>query len=325
MMLFRVAFGIAVLFVLSLFLDWTFLANLSAWQYAGTGAVIIALVVSVLLEAERLRVLCQKRMSRGELMRILMIGYFVTNFTPSAFGGDGYKVYALGRRLGYSQATALVLLERALGFLVLTSVAALTMTWFGGSWVADVLGLLGRLELDTTWSASRAWLALVVLLLLAAALWRWGERVQRFLRRFVGTLVTLPVSAAVQFIGVTVCLHFVRSCLLCALLAIYGFSINVGQAWVAITAAALASLLPLSPGGLGIREAGMVAGLTLFGVDSPVALLAALVIRLANIVQAALGALLVTGRRGREANQGREQDEALSKDSVPRPVDEQGL
>ena len=88
-----------------------------------------------------------------------------------------------------------------------------------------------------------------------------------------------------------------RAVLLCLLVKIFGYDILVGEAWVVLTVAALASALPITPGALGVREAAVVAVLVPFGVDYHVALLAGLVMRLANVGAAALGAMLLPGGR----------------------------
>lgn len=293
----RLAFGLAVLLVLVLFLDWSFIAGLSAAQYALSALVILGLVLTTWFEAERVYVLCRPRLPRAAVMRMVLIAHFVTNFTPSGLGGDGYKIYALGRTFGLSGAAALVLLERAMGLLILLGVSFIAVVAYGEQWAQDVMQLRERIAWPVEGVAAHAWLIAGVVAAALAAIGVWRSRVLRFATDFLVTLRRLPLRALASFCAMTLCLHVARSALLCLQLQVFGYDLGLGEAWVVLTIAALASMLPVSPGGLGVREAATVAALAPFAVDYHVALLVSLVMRLANVCQAVLGAMLISGGR----------------------------
>lgn len=291
----RAAFGLAVLVVLALFLDWSFLAGLSARQYALSAGIVLVLVVCTWFEAARLHALCQDKVSRLEILRVIFIGYFVTNFTPSSLGGDGYKVYALGRTLGYSSATAFVLLERSMGLAVLLSVAALAVFAYGDQWASAVIDLVRDVDLPSVPAGSSLLLIGAVILLAVIVAWPWRARIFLFAQSFLLTLRNMPPSALLRFCFMTVFLHAIRAAMLCLQLSILGYDLAVPEAWVVLTIGAVASMLPVAPAGLGVREAATVVALAPFGVDYQAALFVALIMRLANVVQAVLGALLLPG------------------------------
>lgn len=293
----RTVFGLAVLVVLVLFLDWSFLAGLSAKQYTLSALVVIALVACTWFEAARLYALCQGGVDRMELFRVVLIAYFVTNFTPSSFGGDGYKVYALGRSLGYPSATALVLLERSMGLFILLAVAALAVLVHGDQWASHVVGMVRAADLPGLPGEFSLWALALLVVVFVAALWPWRVRLVRFAHSFWLTVSRLPLKSLMHFFVMTMCLHVIRAALLCMQLAVLNYDLNMPQAWVVLTIAAVASMVPVSPGGLGVREAAMVVALAPFNVDYQVALFVALVMRLANVGQAVLGALLLPGGR----------------------------
>lgn len=293
----RLAFGFAVLLVLVLFLDWSFIAGLSAAQYVLSALVIFGLVLTTWFEAERVYVLCRPRLPRTEITRMVLIAHFVTNFTPSGLGGDGYKVYALGRTFGFSGAAALVLLERAMGMLILLGVSFAAVMVYGDQWAEGVMQLREQIALPAGYDGTRVGLFAALAMAALVAAWFWRSRLLRFASDFLSTLRRLPRRALANFCAMTLCLHVARSALLCLQLKVFGYDLGLEEAWVVLTIAALASMLPISPGGLGVREAATVAALAPFAVDYHVALLVSLVMRLANVCQAVLGAVLISGGR----------------------------
>ena len=283
-------FGCAILLLLLSQVDLALVMALSLGQVAGIVLVIVAGMGLTLFEAARLQVLAQAGFTLWEVLQVVLIGYFVANFTPSSFGGDGFKMYAIGRRRGYSEALALIILERALGLAVLLAVS-LPIIVLGG-WVGEFIALAQAVDISALGRGEQIVLAAVALslTLLLLALRR---PVLRFCRRFLGALRSVTIPALCMSLLFALCLHIGRAALLCLVLLTLGQGqVDMGQAWVALAFATVASLLPLSPGGLGIREAAIVIMLQAFGVDASTAIIASLVFRLIIVCQAAVGAAL---------------------------------
>jgi glycosyltransferase 2 family protein len=65
------------------------------------------------------------------LLKCYLIGNFISLFLPSSFGGDVYRVYALGRyNKDYLQNTSSVLFDRLTGLFALTSLAVVSFALF---------------------------------------------------------------------------------------------------------------------------------------------------------------------------------------------------
>lgn len=292
----RLIFGAGVLALLLWHLDMDAVASLSILQIGGICVLLFAMVGATWFEAARLRALCANSMINAEMMRMVLISYFVTNFTPSSFGGDGYKVFALGKKHGYSGALALVLLERILGLAVLFAGAAVLVMIYGSTWIDKILLNESVALFRSDFLSLLIWLFLGAVFIFLALCVFFRRQIARFLVGFFSAWRKLSPAMLLKNLSYSFCLHLIRALLLCATLVVLGLSLDVSQAWLVLTVAAIASLLPLSPGGLGIREAAMVISLAPFGIDIPNAILVSLVFRLASIAQAAIGASLMTRR-----------------------------
>lgn len=65
------------------------------------------------------------------LLKCYLIGNFISLFLPSSFGGDVYRIYALGRyNKDYLQNTSSVLFDRLTGLFALTSIAVVSFALF---------------------------------------------------------------------------------------------------------------------------------------------------------------------------------------------------
>ena len=127
---------LALLWVLFRGFDWaafrSTLAQLSPVFYAGA---VSALTAGFLLYAWRWHAVLGGMglaVSYRDVVRQSLIGIFFGNLMPSAVGGDAAKVYYLGRRVGYVQVGASVLVDRFLGFLWL-SVLGAGLAWTVGA------------------------------------------------------------------------------------------------------------------------------------------------------------------------------------------------
>lgn len=80
--------------------------------------------------------------SFGEVVRQALIGMFFSNLMPTAVGGDAVKVYYLGRKAGYAEVGASVLIDRFLGFLWLAILGSAI------AWIVPADSALLRLNRD---------------------------------------------------------------------------------------------------------------------------------------------------------------------------------
>jgi uncharacterized membrane protein YbhN (UPF0104 family) len=182
-------------------------------------------------------------------------GCLWNNVLPSGYGGDAVKVAWLAPRSGMRTAAASVALDRALGFLALTAVAAISLP-------ASGYGLPAPL----TWTA--AGLGIVAL---AAATFapRQGARWWRQRRSSSSSSAVAGLGRAPYWrLAVVLSLIYVLVWSLATALLARALGVDLAPAAVptvvAVTGVAMA--LPVAIGGVGTREAGFVAALAPLGV-----------------------------------------------------------
>ncbi|MEO7134075.1 MAG: lysylphosphatidylglycerol synthase transmembrane domain-containing protein [Vicinamibacterales bacterium] len=72
------------------------------------------------------------RVPYADVVRQYLVGLFFSNLMPTAVGGDAAKVFYLGRRIGFIEAGASVLVDRFLGFFWLAMLGA-ALSWTSGA------------------------------------------------------------------------------------------------------------------------------------------------------------------------------------------------
>jgi glycosyltransferase 2 family protein len=192
------------------------------------------------------------------LLRCYFAGMFLNVFLPGALGGDVYRVYRVGRQTGDAEAAFVsVFLERftGLGALALLALLGLPVS-FGlmGSWDIQVLfvGCLAALAGAVLLIASRTllgraepWLRRLCLGGLVARLARIQELLRVFARHRRALLLSVGISLGLQVAIVTY--HYLVARQL-------HIDISFLEMLVFIPIVAVITLLPISLGGLGVKE-----------------------------------------------------------------------
>jgi uncharacterized protein (TIRG00374 family) len=192
------------------------------------------------------------------LLRSYFAGMFLNVFLPGALGGDVYRIYRLGRQTGDAEASLVsVFLERFTGLGALTLLALLGLpVSFGllGSWdiqllfmaclavlVAGVLLMANR----TLFSLAEPWLCRLCLSGLVARLARIQDLLRVFTRRRWALFQSVGISLGLQLAIVTY--HYLIARQL-------HIAISFLEMLVFIPIVAVITLLPVSLGGLGVKE-----------------------------------------------------------------------
>ncbi len=280
--------------------DWARFAEvvqqMPAWFYAGSLAV---LTIGQVLYAYRWRVVLTGMgvdVPFGEMLRQFFVGIFFSNLMPTSVGGDAAKVYYLGQRSGFVQVTASVILDRLLGFVWLALIGA-ALAWIVGG-EAQVLVLNRRLltlfAVGFVSALLVAWLVPVerVLPRLVPARWSsWTPRVSEFVilvRQGVCRPVTFAIAGVI--VGIYACLigmvyrqyfaliGLAPLALLPVLLVIVSMSIFVN--------------VPITVGGIGLREQLHVLLFTAFGVPKEVAVTISLLLFSQSLLLSLVGGAL---------------------------------
>lgn len=221
------------------------------------------------------------------LTGIMYRAWFVNNVTV-ARAGDAYRAYLLKRRAGASLARtmATVVVERIVDLVVL---AALLVP-------AVLIAFRSHLPADAAW-AVRGAIAVAALgpLFLFGARWlapavvrRLPARVAPAAGHFADAITTslrrIPLLILMTGLG------WAGECLTLALVAhAVGVHLSPAQAATAALVTALLSTLPVTPGGLGVADAGLVLLLSQVGVGTSAALSVAILTRAITFGSVLLG------------------------------------
>jgi len=192
------------------------------------------------------------------LVRYYFLGMFLSLFLPSIIGGDVARGYLLARQARHTAwpAAASVVLERLNGMVGLVTVASLAM-----------LGL----DLPRVWLA--IWLAGVafIWLLMLTQPWWWPRLARLSLPERLAGWQRLPLNSPALrrawWLALPASCVFQMS-IVAAHVAL-GHAVGLVLSWPAFTVmvclVALASALPISLNGLGVREVGYVSMAVYFG------------------------------------------------------------
>jgi hypothetical protein len=233
----------------------------------------------------------------GELFRAFLVGRFIGAFTPSTTGLDGYRALEVGRTTGkMAESAAVIAIEKLFGLVGMAVVCAALLPF----------GLLERLGptaiLVAVGMAGAAALGLLIVSSPARAHWlasRAPGPTRGFSKRIADALSGVELGASV--IGRALVLGVVTHLCLSATFAATGLAIGVDVGALELLAVGnaitLAVLLPVSIGGVGVREGTAVLLLTAAGVTTTDAVLLALLGYLTGQAPALLGGLVLALRR----------------------------
>lgn len=280
--------------------DWALFAGvigqISVAFYAGS---LLVMVMGQVLYAYRWQVVLAAtgvKVPYGEVLRQYLIGMFFSNLMPTAVGGDAAKVYYLGRREGYVEIGASVLIDRVLGFFWLSVIGA-ALAWLTPA--TDSVMVLNR-NLLSLFAA----IFVVALLVLAVAPvesllrrvtpLRWAAMVERvaafagLVRRGALRPGTLAVSAVVV----------ASYAWLIALVYLWFFSANaLANPGVAVVMLMVVSMsifvnVPISVNGIGLREQLHVLLFTVLGIPKEVSVSISLLLFAHTLVLGLVGWVL---------------------------------
>ncbi len=234
------------------------------------------------------------------LVRSFLIGRFVGAFTPSTTGLDGWRLWEAGRASGaMGRSAAAIGIEKLVGLVGMAAVCAALVPSGGAS-------LLGSSAIAVALALAIGALAGLALLRRPAWLATLAARSPRPLRaraqQAAQALGTLRLDGAT--IGGAVALGVVSHTALSAVFWATAGALSLPvDGWMVLAvgnAIVLAMLLPVSVGGVGVREGVAVVLLATAGIGSTDATLVALLGYLTGQVPALLGGLLRAVQRSAE-------------------------
>jgi uncharacterized protein (TIRG00374 family) len=264
---------------------------LFAWCYYSLCQWISAYRWQLLLRAKDVHV------SLGQLFAYYMIGMFVNNFLPGSIGGDVVKSYYLYRRTQKLEISVVsVFLERFTG-LVGLCVLSMTALAFGYQYlhspiiVAAVVGTSLALLLMVLLLTHLPSLATRVPMLTKML----PERVISVAGGVYESLVSYRNHSATIFsaIAISTVLQFMFAVYYALASIAMGIPVDLIYFVLFLPAVTLISLVPLSLGGLGIREAAMVVLFGAAGIAPADVLAISLTIHIINMILSLVGGVLL--------------------------------
>ncbi|MEZ4340026.1 MAG: lysylphosphatidylglycerol synthase transmembrane domain-containing protein [Sandaracinaceae bacterium] len=233
------------------------------------------------------------------LLRSFLVGRFVGAFTPSTTGLDGWRLYDVGRESGaMARSATVIVVEKLVGLIGMATVCAALIP-FGG---LDRMGPTAPLV-----AGAMAGAAMIGLLAMRRPAWLEAlvARAPHAKVRGVGAKLVDALAAsrldgrrALGVVALGVVSHLALSSVFFATAQAIGVDASPLTLLVTGNAITLAVLLPVSVGGVGVREGVAVVLLAGVGVASTDAVLVALLGYLTGQVPALIGgALTLTGRR----------------------------
>ncbi len=317
----RVALGLGLL---GLLLSRVQLRELTLLARSGDrGALALALgllfAANPLLQTLRLHVLVSRyTRSLGLSFEVFSVGSFFNLTLPSNVGGDAVKLLYLKRMQAQSWGApfALLALHRVTGMAVLLLAAAI----YAGCDPQRMSAALHAAHLQAHFPPRLAAFGGGLLLLgglgwLALSAGRRRHIVdgaRRFGSDCATALLEIGARATVELLLLTVAFHALRLAAFYLLVGATGQHVAPLDLLIVLAVTALAGVVPLSVGGLGLMEGAVSITLGMFGVGASAALFAALANRAVLLVGAAIGGVLyITSRervaRGPSARAGKEE------------------
>jgi len=304
----RRALGLAIQLLASAGLMWLLLSRVGIQEVASRLAVqnhAAALAALLLLAAQlvagtlRWRMVCTALGVDIPALRTALgwmgMGFALSQVLPSSIGGDGYRILVLGRRSGLGAATRSVVAERVAALLTLAALA-LPMSLAAMFFVPSPLPFTVLAVVSAAILVGGA-LAGVVTRLLA----RWTA--SRLVQLVAADFATMYSRATLlPVFGISVVIHLLSMSIVAVLsgaLALDG--VLWWQAALVTPGTVLATSIPVSLGGWGVRESSMVFSLAAFGVPGATALALSIGYGLAMAIGGAIGVLLwiASGYHGR--------------------------
>ncbi|MFT6265451.1 MAG: hypothetical protein ACJAWS_001600 [Oleiphilaceae bacterium] len=241
--------------------------------------VVVFYLLATFFEVLRVYVLLKDFFSFFQVAAVVFIGVFFNNFLPSSAGGDFYKIYSLKKaKVAIEKGVVLVLFDRLMGVLVLVVFGvlySLINTKIFSGFVNKVEGFTPGISLEYFLIA--AGVILLCTYFLRGAIKGYYNKVSSKIEQAIIFLKSFPPERYVIQFSLAACFHLAR------LFAIYYLvlSLNGYIVWhniiFLLTIVTLISALPISFGGLGVREGLLAGGLMVFGVEANVAISVALI------------------------------------------------
>lgn len=295
---FRIAVTVALLAVVALQIDWSLMADRVSvghplWGLWAVGLILLALGVGawrwrLLLVAARLDV------GWAQVGRIYAVSTFSSTFLPTAVGGDVARAVLVARRGRLlARAGLTVLLDRAAAFVGLIAVAF--AAWAAAPGEVPVVQRQSLVVVTACCVVGTLALGFLLIRPPGPVVRRIPERIVPALRELRTIVLACVRQPSVGLLVVFASILFQALVVLqvCAIARAFSIDLTFATAAVAFTLVTLATLVPLSVAGFGIREGSYIVLLGASGIAATDATLISLASVAVLFVASLPGAILL--------------------------------
>ena len=216
----------------------------------------------------------------GQLIRWYLTALFLNYFLPTSIGGDGYRIYkTLNNERGKSLAVLAVFVERVTGLaaLLLLGYGAAIVTYRRqGDAIAGALVTAGTIGLLT--GAVALWAVIHFRLLQRLARTKFWPKPLTTLLNLTGDYRHHPRRTVLVGL-ISFVFHVNKICVIWLLLYALGTTASAFELTVAVVAADVIGLLPISLGGLGLVDGSFIYVMGHYGVSHETGLATMLLMR----------------------------------------------
>lgn len=232
-------------------------------------------------------------LSLWTLNKVIFISMFAGQFLPGVIGTDVVRGYRVAKEHGRAGTVAMtLLLDRVIGIYAMSVVAVV------GAVISEAAGrptrLLPAIASFLAALLIGAWVGLAALDRLRSRPWFQGTRFDKPWNKLLGVassatgLLHHPRALAAVF-GVSIGIVTVRCFVFYSLYRAFGSPVPFDALMVFVPVMFVAVLIPLSVGGLGVREAALVYLLRIIGVPAEVSVSVGLMFQFLQIVTSSPG------------------------------------
>ena len=297
---FKLTLGLTILGFVLWLVDWGQAIEVAGhadakWLVIAFACLLLSFIPAAMRWAGLLRALGISYL-RVACYRVYLIGAFYSLAMPGVIGGDAARVFFCQRETlaPLALVAGTVLMERGLGALAMITLLSLGLYVYP----EELLGI------DFAWAPGFALLLLVFVASLPLV-WRalplnklqivaledgkWQKRFKTFLEQ----LAPFTRMRALHLLGALGLSFLFQALDILATFAIakgLGLEVSIWMLLVAMPVVFLATVLPISPAGLGVREGTLVVVLTQFGLSAPEAALLAVAVFLNKVAVGLVGA-----------------------------------
>jgi len=244
--------------------------------------IIIYLLISVLLTVEcllfmtiRWSILLTKvyqiKSRFIDLYRFYIIGMYFNIFFPGAIGGDLMRIYHSNIKygLGAKKASVIVLAERVTGFV--------------GVIIIFCIGSLVSAEFYTSLKYDKFWAFFFILAIIASIILLKTYLDKKIVMSYQFILIIIFVSIVGQFTDVIIAYLYCNY---------FNIPMSIFTLMIIMPIVYMSSVIPISLGGLGVREGTMAILFSLIGADPSVAVLISLLTYISKVIVGSFGGIV---------------------------------